>query len=426
MAATNGTPSTLAALTSAALALPGMTDSAHAASPTERRWDVGYFLYDEGGERMTVEAVHQTLSLPLGERWDLVINGVWDAISGASPIYNLPEIHCQDGSVSTPPVLSVSGASGAGAGGGTPGTPPSRPPLGDGSCQIQSAKQVMLENTFQDIRRAADFKLTHYLGDTSLGLGAGASREKDYDSDFFSLDLRHDLNQKQTTLAFGYSLAADTFSPLNMLDFSGDKDTHQWLLGVTQILNKDALLQVNLTYSQGQGYLTDPYKQVYVLDSNQAVQERRPDERNQWNLLARWVQYFPAPRGALHLDYRYSSDDWGVHAHTLEASWVQPLSGGWRITPTLRYYSQDQADFYQSYFQSLPEDGPYSSDYRLAGFGALSGGLRLSKRVFGEGQINASIELYDRQSRFKLGDHEDSSYADYTFAVYGLSLNLPF
>ncbi len=419
-----GPQRTLTALTSAALALPGMATESVAGTPAERQWDVGYFYYDEGGDRMTVESLQQTLTLPLGDRFDLTLNGVRDTISGASPVYNLPEIRCADGTVTTPPVQSVSGASGSTAAGGSP--PPTRPSLNGGDCRIASAQQVMLADTFEDTRTAGDFKLSYYREDTTLRFGAGLSREKDYDSNFLSLDLSQDLNQKLTTLAFGYSLASDTFSPLNKPSFTGDKETHQFLLGLTQVMGKNDLLQTNLTFGYNQGYLTDPYKNVYVLASNAAVDEARPDERQQWNLLTRWVHYFPALKSALHLDYRYSRDDWGISAHTLETFWIQSLGDGWQLVPRLRYYSQGEADFYQSYFEDLPANGHYSSDYRLAGFGAVSGGIKLTKQITEKARIDAGIELYDRQSSYALNDHADSSFSDYGFTIYSLSLSLQF
>jgi hypothetical protein len=418
-----GINKTITALTSAALALPGLSSSVQAADPMERQWDVGYFHYEEGGERMRVESLKQSLVLPLGDALDLTLNAVRDTISGASPIYNVPEIRCQDGRVFTAPVISVSGASGNAE---PSGTRPERPPLNTGDCRLGSAQQVMLEDTFQDVRTAGDFKLNYYRGDTSLGLGAGVSREQDYDSRFLSLDLRREINDKLTTLAFGYSLASDTFSPLNKPDFSGDKDAHQILLGLTQVLGRNDLLQINLTLGYDQGYLTDPYKNVYLLSTNEAIDESRPDSRRQWNLLARYNHYFTAFKAALHLDYRYSRSDWGIGAHTLEAAWIQPLGQGWHLVPRLRYYTQSEADFYQSYFETLPASGDYSSDYRLAGFGALGGGLKLTKQVTSQARLDLGVEFYDRQSDYGLQEHTDSAFADYGFTVYSLNLHLEF
>ncbi|QIK37533.1 DUF3570 domain-containing protein [Caldichromatium japonicum] len=424
--AVNQAPSphpTLAALTSAALAIPGLASLAEAATPEPRQWDLLYFHYREHGERMQVEGLKQRLVLPLGDEWDLSFNGVRDAISGASPIYNLPEIHCQDGRVITPPVLSVSGASGPPP--VVDGITPERPPLG-GECRVRSARQVMLEDTFQDTRTAGDFRFNHYRGDLVLGLGAGVSNEQDYDSTFASLDLRQTFNDGLTTLAAGYSLASDTLSPLNKPDFTADKTVHQFLLGMTQVLSRHELVQLNLSFNDDLGYLSDPYKNVYVLATNRAVDEARPDRRRQWNLLARYVRYVPRFQAALHLDYRYSTSDWGIDAHTLEASWIQPLGAGWTLTPRIRYYSQGEVDFYHPYLQTLPDSGHYSSDYRLAGFGAISGGLKLARALTDRVQLELAAEWYDRQSRYALQKHTDNAFSDYGFALYSLSLRWRF
>ncbi|QGU31870.1 DUF3570 domain-containing protein [Thermochromatium tepidum ATCC 43061] len=417
------THKTLRALSSAALALPGLASSVQATAAMERQWDLGYFNYVEGGARMRVEGLKQGLVLPLGEALELRVNGVRDTISGASPIYNVPVIRCRDGRVFTAPVISVSGASGNPQSGGPP---PERPPLNTGECRLSSAQQVLLEDTFQDVRTAGDFKLDYTRGDTILGLGAGVSQERDYDSRFLALDLRRAFNDKLTTLALGYSLAADTFSPLNRPGFSGDKDAHQFLLGLTQVLSRNDLLQINLTLGDDRGYLSDPYKNVYLLATNTAIEESRPDRRRQWNLLARYNHYFAELKAALHLDYRYSWSDWGIEAQTLEAAWIQPLGQGWQLVPRLRYYTQGEADFYRSYFETLPSSGDYSSDYRLAGFGALSGGLKLTRQLSAQARLDLGVEFYDRQSDYGLQGHTESTFADYGFTLYSLSLHLEF
>ena len=43
-----------------------------------------------------------------------------------------------------------------------------------------------------------------------------------------------------------------------------------------------------------------------------------------------------------------------------------------RLIPSVRYYTQSQADFYAPFYQNEQSDGLYSSDYRLSPFGALT------------------------------------------------------
>ena len=125
----------------------------------------------------------------------------------------------------------------------------------------------------------------------------------------------------------------------------------------------------------------------------QEVLEQRPTLRNQWTSDARDIQYIAGSDAALHVDYRFFHDDWGIDSHTLDLSWYQPLGDGWMVVPGLRYYTQSAADFYKPYFllnQPFPIKLPrnpelglnidfskltihnFSSDERLSGFGSLS------------------------------------------------------
>ena len=76
--------------------------------------------------------------------------------------------------------------------------------------------------------------------------------------------------------------------------------------------------------------------------------------------------------GSLSGDYRFYVDDWGITAHTFDVAWHQTLSEWLRVTPSIRYYSQGQADFYAPFFNGLPANGFATSDYRMAAFGAFS------------------------------------------------------
>lgn len=203
--------------------------------------------------------------------------------------------------------------------------------------------------------------------------------------------------------------------------------------------------------------------------------EQRPDIRNQVALNAKYVQYISPFNAAMHLGYRLSVDDWGVNTHTFDANWVQPVGNGWTLTPRIRYYSQDSASFYQDYFFSrqvfqrqeidslnrpvyfnpqnpnelyfrelfnfvdqngnpvseefsqtlqprittydpgkLPEN--FSSDYRLSGFGALSGGVTLSKILAKGVALEAGFEYYTRASSMQIGGGS-SSFADFDYYV---------
>ena len=76
--------------------------------------------------------------------------------------------------------------------------------------------------------------------------------------------------------------------------------------------------------------------------------------------------------GTLHFDYMFYFDDWDMNSHTFDLAWYQTLFDRLRLVPSVRYYSQSQADFYAPFYMVPRSDGLRSSDYRLSPFGAIS------------------------------------------------------
>jgi hypothetical protein len=128
---------------------------------------------------------------------------------------------------------------------------------------ITGASKSYCGKTICDQRDASSAELTYFFDRASLNLGGGYSRERDYTSKYFSTVASLDLNKKLTTVNFGASLAFDEVSPVKFNAVCGDKCSKtslQYLLGVSQIIEKDSLIQSNKTFAYHNGFLTDPYK----------------------------------------------------------------------------------------------------------------------------------------------------------------------
>lgn len=376
----------LAALTAAALALPGMLASAEEAPA----WEFQTSRYEESGGRMRAVVYQSALDLPVNERLNLRVNGVKDIISGASP---MAVSRGRNGKLG----LLLSGAS------------------------------------IRDVRDAVDIAASYTLDTVKLGLDAGRSSENDYNSNFFNLDARWDLNRKNTTLAAGYGFASDEVwavrhegsDTIKRPNVGGDKANHQGLLGITQVLDKQSLAQLNLSYSDSAGYLSDPYK--YVVVDSRYLRDSRPGQRRQFSVLARYARQFPELEGAaLHLDYRYYSDNWNIGAHTFEAAWHQPMPGDWQLVPNVRYYSQNAADFYNPVFDAARSDGHYSSDYRLAGFGSISGGVKLEKTWFESLRLSGGVEFYQRRKDWGFNGGAGTAADNFSFSLFTLGVQWKF
>lgn len=337
-----------------------------------------------------------------------------------------------------------------------------------------------------ETRKQGDFKLNYEWDNAAVDMGAGLSHERDYESVFGSVGGRLDLNQKRTSVSTGVSYTSSTTNALldhdatpyiyetstglksynslhntSQIALSGalnskvlqaereDWGTH---LGLTQILHKNALVEAGFSYTRSSGYLSNPYKVVTTVfvdplqssdstglltGATRSLMDNRPDLRNQWSGSLGYVQHIDTFDASMHLNYRLFHDDWGITAHTFEADWIQPLSDGWTLTPRIRYYTQSAADFYYPYlvskqaapanqrlvnYANLPSN--YSSDHRLSGYGALSGGLMVSKKFAKGVTLEAGAEYYTHAGSLKLGGGGEGAYADFNSYMVNAALKV--
>jgi hypothetical protein len=330
-----------------------------------------------------------------------------------------------------------------------------------------------------ETRKQGDFSISYEWDDAAVSVGGGISSEHDYESRFYNLGGRLDFNRKLTSLDYGLSYTNSTTSAfvdhhadsyfiqtdrlssadIDQYGFSlthddyaatrkitGRRQDWGFNLGLTQILNKNAFIKLGGTYTLSDGYMSNPYKGVttFVIDENETANyqamfgndvlgattatyfERRPLERNQFNWDARFVQHIEPLDASVHLGYRFFHDDWGINAHTFDADWVQSIGSGWSLTPRIRYYSQSEADFYAPYLvltnSSLPAH--FSSDHRLSGFGAVSGGISLKKELTKGVSLEAGFDYYTHQGALKLGGGGEAPYADFDFYTVNGALNV--
>ena len=324
----------------------------------------------------------------------------------------------------------------------------------------------------RETRTMPVFGAKYYFDEATLAVSGGYSLEPDFKSSFGSINLSHEFNEKHTTVSAGYSLTSNDITrssadhgshhatdpnhnPTDYPELREESVFHGFSTSIAQVLGKNTLFQATASYTNQSGYLTNPYKFVYVrgeitpeeyyylwqappgevdwksvtdleVVGIELFRERRPDERNQWAFSGRLNQHIPALDASLHFDYRYYFDDWGIDSHTFELKWYQPLPFGIMAAPSIRYYSQSQADFFAPYFLAPRADGYYSSDFRLSGFGALSGGITFSKQFTKGIRLEAGFEYYSHAGDLKLGGGGAGDYADFNYflAHAGLNVNL--
>ena len=300
------------------------------------------------------------------------------------------------------------------------------------------AGELPIDDTFRDSRVALTASWQQPLGRLyQLGVGASASAEYDYTHAGLNAKLARDFNRRNTTVSAGIAFAQDSLDPVGgtpiglapMLDTgdlsnrTGDesKDVFDLVVGVTQVVSKNLLMQVNYSYSDSSGYLGDPYKILSVVDSVTGdaiptnlppgsevgpsqlnVYENRPDERVKHSLYTQ-AKYYMGGK-VLDVSYRYMTDDWEIDSHTVDLRYRWPISDKRYVEPHIRFYTQSEAEFYRASLidgQALPEYA--SADYRLGNFDAITVGAKYGWKTGGGNDMSVRLEFYQQSGSVPSG-----------------------
>lgn len=374
-----------AALAAAAMTLPSVHTAFADAAPEKGIVAFKYMKYDDEQkqpdmDRIGVQAYSMRAMVPIAGKWAFDVTGTYDEVSGASPHFHTFHRRLIDG---------VSGAS-----------------------------------TMKDYRHAVDVGVTRYFGRGSITAGTSYSQENDYISRSYSLQGSYATESKNTTFTLGTSVTTDNITATGKPEIHENKNINAYMVGVTQVMSKNDIVQVNLGRSIGHGYFTDPYKTL----------DERPRTRNYSTVLGRWNHHFENLDSSSHLSYRYYTDTFGIRAHTFSVDYAQSLPYHFTVTPSVRYYSQTEANFYvpvgpnELLTPEEPTDPPvdalyYSEDSRLSAFGALTFGVKVEKRFLTNWVIDFRIDHYAQRGNWAMSGNPDPALAKFSanFLQLGLS-----
>jgi hypothetical protein len=270
-------------------------------------------------------------------------------------------------------------------------------------------------SAIHDRRKAWNADFSRQFPGINVAVGFGNSRESDYVSNGWSLNTVTDFNQKNTTLLAGVAGTDDDVKVFFQRPWV-KKRSNDVILGVTQLLDRNTSLSVNVTWGRVTGFLADPYK--LVQKNTELIPgvflpltygENRPHERNKGILLLGLNRSFPELRGALDATYRFYHDTYGTDAHTLDLAWFQRLGERFILRPSFRYYQQTAADFYHydldqtkiTPFSGGPvATGPfYSSDFRLSAMRTTTFGLKGIWNVTDAIALDLAVDQYAMHGR---------------------------
>ena len=343
----------------ASLLCPGVQAQAQGQTPPQH-YDYSFQLYQEDDDRMRIESHYIRGQIGIDDATSFRFQALSDAISGASPT------------------------------GSQPGT-----------------SQPYISKVNPDTRHGILAALSHQFGDHRVELEVSRSEESDYISNGFALSDAWELNQKNTTISYGINYLDDAVTvPAGGIQ---DKNAYDLFTGVSQIIDKNTVVSLNLTLGYGDGYLSDPYKWVQRDEVEFGVpvvniySENRPSHRFRQVLQGEARHYVEDAHGAVDGVLRLAHDDFGVLSETVQIEWRQEVGTHVTITPFLRFYHQSAADFFVNTLNGMNISDPshpsgsdpnWSADYRLSALNAISGGLRLNYQINDKFFMNACYERY--------------------------------
>lgn len=357
---------------SLALVLP-MLQSSRARG--EAHLDYRYELYQEDDDRIEVQTHSALFETQLKERL-LSVKGevIYDSISGATPTGAAPS------SKYNYDFMSVYGFQ----------------PEIVGNTNGTAAPLTHME----DERKAMSLETPLTLGRHTITPQFAYSEESDYKSTGVALNYAVLLNEKNTTLSFGWAHTWDEV--LDDHRQPQDKRSDDLLIGLNQLLGPKTVLGLHLTYGKASGYLNDPYRLIVAAndlqinaDDPSGYVEHRPDEREKYIARLSLTQFITPCHASFEAAYRYFQDSYGTDAHTIEFWWHQKIGRHVVISPVLRYYHQTAADFY---YDILPDSNNlpsyYSSDYRLSEMQTVTAGVNVMIKATKWLTFDASYRRY--------------------------------
>jgi hypothetical protein len=247
-----------------------------------------------------------------------------------------------------------------------------------------------------------------------MSMGLTQSEENDYTAETFSFGISQDLFGDLTTVSLGYSLGDDTVARRGDPLFADVVERQQYRVGLSQILTKKLLLGLSFETITDEGFLNNPYRSVRYVDTTTPQgysyqPEVYPRTRTS-DAGALRLRYYLPYRAAIHGEYRSYHDTWDIKADTYELGYTHPLDGGWIIEAKLRFYSQNNADFYSDLFPYVNAQNFLARDKELSAFASQTLRLGMTYDILRGGWHfvdKGSVSVFYDRIAFQYDDFRD-------------------
>lgn len=265
------------------------------------------------------------------------------------------------------------------------------------SASTDRIDQVLSSPSSHDARLHADFGWARQLTgkQTTVGLGAGVSKEYDYLS--FNVAgswarASRDGNRELSVAGQAFFDRVTLITPAELRpggtrERNYGSDTRQSFnlsVVLAQVLSQRFQVALSTELVAQRGLLATPFHRVYFRDNpapallpgqpSAARVENLPRARYKYPVGLR-LTYYATDLVQLRGYYRFYNDDFGIQAHTFELEAPLKITSSFTLYPFYRFHTQTAADYFAPYLEHSVADEFYTSDYDLAAFSAHKVGL---------------------------------------------------
>ena len=250
---------------------------------------------------------------------------------------------------------------------------------------------------FDDLRFAPTVSFMYEEGDFTWTTGMYYSNEVDYDTLAGFTEISSGFNDANTVLSLGGSYETAEWDPIiNRTLRTNTKIQRQLNAAIMQLINESSYLQLRFSYIAQNGFLSSPYH--YLIEPGFAQFDRYPETRNSTAVALQYVTAM-GESAAMHVNYRYYNDDWGITSDTIEGQLFYDVQENLTFGVRGRYYSQEAADFVKPLGTYNVNDDYIVSDYKFSAYDTVTVGVSMHYKPGYFEDENVQIQLsYDRFS----------------------------
>ena len=233
------------------------------------------------------------------------------------------------------------------------------------------------DSTPEEFRSELGLGITQKIGAGTVSVNGIYSTEHDYTSSTLAASLAYPFAKQNTTLQLGVVKSWDKVFP-ETRNWKRSKDVLALSGGLTQVLSKRMLAQLQYSYVDMSGFLSDSYMVVTIIDpvalSATHYEPIHPDSRIRQAVSLRTKNKLGSS-ASLELGYRYYWDDWEIDSHTVFGTLQHYLAGKKVILGLgVRNYTQTRAFFFKPDY-TIPEslmsvdsnlDSGYTWEFRIS------------------------------------------------------------